>query len=442
MQYRDALLYLDSLSNFEHIPHFSYRKELNIQRMKRLLSCFDHPERSFRPVLIAGTKGKGSTAQFLASILSASGLSAGLYTSPHLTDVRERFQVNGRMISRTEFAKQVSHIRKVLRHKTKAQSRGPYTYFEITTLLAFLFFKAKGARWAVLEAGMGGRLDATNAVQQVLSIITPIGLDHTDQLGDTIRKIAGEKAGIIKSNIPVLLARQASAAERVIRARAKQFEAPIQMIRHDFHYRTKRFGSWGTIFGFWMRDERLTDCRIHLAGEYQVENAAVAAKAAMLLKDRFGLPIHSATVRRGLLQAKWPGRFEKICRGQKTFILDIAHNLLSMTELVRTIRKLYGSQYLQIIMGISRDKSGGALFREISRVSNHLILTRSRHPRAAHVRELLNLASPFFSVIIPTDNTRQALETAYHLHNRQSMILVTGSVFVVGEVRKILLGTP
>lgn len=436
MHYTEALSYLYSFLNFERFSRYSYRRELNLERMKLLLRLFDHPEKSFKSVLIAGTKGKGSTAFFLFSILRANGIRTGLYTSPHLVDFRERFRLNDRWISKSEVAGILSQIKKKLAHK-KETSLGAFTFFEISTLLALLFFKRAKIKWAVLEVGMGGRLDATNAVKQLLSIVTLIGHDHEEHLGRDIQQIASEKAAIFKKRIPFISQKQTKTALNVIRSIAKKTQSQGLISGIDFKTIVRKESLKGSFFDFRMKDLHFQNLEIALAGSYQIENAGTALAAAMTLKRQYGVPITENGIRCGLLLSDWNGRFQLIEKGGFTYILDGAHNLESMEALVRSIQKHFDKRSFATIFGISREKNCHAILPVLATISHTIVTTQAIQPRAQLTKIVTEEALPYFKNVLPSENIQEAIQLAKKTA-KEKLILITGSLFLVGEAAQAL----
>ncbi|OGW86843.1 MAG: hypothetical protein A3A81_01120, partial [Omnitrophica bacterium RIFCSPLOWO2_01_FULL_45_10b] len=318
MQYQSAIRYLFSFLNFECIP-FQYQRQFNLKRMVFLLDWFGHPEHSFSSVLVAGTKGKGSTANFLASILIANGYSTGLFSSPHLADPRERIRVNQRAISKNEFAGLVAKIRPIVERKKKKITSvyGPITFFEIFTLLTILYFKTKRIDIGVFEVGLGGRLDATNVLNPLVSVIAPISFDHEEHLGHTLRQIAGEKAAIIRNNGFVVSGRQVPEAKQVIQRQIRKQKANAYFLGPSFQTLHETVSQKGSRFDFKIASERWRNFQITLPGRFQIDNAATALATASILENQFGLDLKEANIKKGLKTAFWPGRFEIVKRGPK-----------------------------------------------------------------------------------------------------------------------------
>src|SRR3989338_6257860 len=352
MNYSDSLKYLNSFLNLERIVFSPDNRLWNLARMKFLLSWTGHPETDFFPVLIAGTKGKGSTGFFLESILRAAGIPVGFYSSPHLEGPRERIRVNGRMISREKWVAGIRKIRAVLQRKRLPLRYGNFTYFEIMTLLAVLVYKEAKMRVGIFEVGMGGRLDATNALRAKVVGITSIGFDHEAFLGNTLGKIAYEKAAVIHRGVEaVTVSNQPPAAMVQIRSRVRAQGARLQLAAP----------SKETCPG--------------LEGEYQRWNASVASKMAEILRSRHGFRIPAVAVQAGVNRKDWPGRFERIRYGSRTYVLDCAHNPDSVRALVRHLQKRFPRRRRVLIFGVSRDKRSDVMLQILSKYFSDMVVT-------------------------------------------------------------------
>lgn len=440
MRYSNALHYLSSFINFERIP-FEYRRELNLKRMEKLLSWFGHPQTLFPSVLVAGTKGKGSTAHFLSSILSANGYKTGLYTSPHLIDPRERIRVGRKAISKTDFALIVRNIRSVLEKKQKEISKiGPVTFFEIFTLAAILYFAYAKVEIAVFEVGMGGRLDATNVLHPLVSVITSISYDHEEHLGHTLTSIASEKAAIIKPKSLVVCARQEKEAAAVLQKKVIQSKAKAYWYGRDFFSVREKISPLGNRFDFKIDHQRWQNFQTQMAGTYQIQNASVALQTAGILENHFVFPLTKNRIREGLKNAFWPGRFERVKRFGRTWIVDGAHNGASMAETVKTLNRIYGKHPFTVILGTSREKKIKDLLIPLAALNPLLILTKSTNPRAMEPKLMLEAASSLGfkrpTMIYP--DLDDAIKIASQITDKNDILLVTGSLFLVGEAREKL----
>lgn len=413
MNYSASLRFLDSFLNLEQIPK-PHLRVWNLKRMRRLLEIFGHPERDLFPVLIAGTKGKGSTGYFLSEILRRSGLRVGFYHSPHLEEPRERIWIGGKPISRIEFAKGMLEIKHHL-HNVGAPPQLGFTYFEIMTLLATLLFKERKVDCAVFEVGMGGRLDATHALQQKLSILTPIHYDHEAFLGNTLTEIAGEKADILAPHQDVVVAPQEKEALRVIQKVAKERNCRL----------------WPPL--------SIKNAPLKLLGDFQRLNASMAVRAATVLRDRYRIPITVQAMKKGIGSNHWPGRMELFegTHGQASLLLDAAHNPKSIEALCASLTRLFPKQQKILIFGTSRDKRSDRMFPYLAKVFKICILTRADNARAQDLSVLMAQAKGHFSVIIPALTSKEALATARKLARPKDLIVATGSFYLIGEIRSL-----
>ena len=440
MQYQIALRYLYSFLNFERIP-FRYQRELNLRRMACLLNWFGHPEKAFASVVIAGTKGKGSTANFLASILSAHGHATGLYTSPHLMDPCERIRVDGRMISKRDFVRLLSFVRPVIERKRKEIiSYGEITFFELFTLIAILYFAEWKVAFGIFEVGMGGRLDATNILKPLVSVITSISFDHEEHLGHTLFKIAREKAAIIKNKGWVVSARQKLEVRRVIQAEITKRKAKGLFLGSSFRVFQEKLSVRESRFNFEFGQNTWKELQIKLPGRFQVENAGCALAAACVLEKRSRLTLSDSAIKKGLLKAFWPGRFEVLKRGRKTIVLDGAHNDASMKEVLQAVKAFFPRKKCIVIFGISREKNLVRVLEPLLTRTHIFIATKSDNPRAQEPKVILETLSElgFKRPTLWAENLSGALRLARPLAVKESALLITGSLFLVGQAREIL----
>ncbi len=415
MQYSDSLRYLNSFLNLERIIYHPKNRLWNLDRMRILLDWFDHPEKSFFPILIAGTKGKGSTGFFLESILTASGIRTGFYSSPHLEDPRERIRLQGQMVSRNDWLEGIRGIRLILSKRHLNSRYGDFTYFEIMTLLAMLIFKRKSSQIGIFEVGMGGRLDATNVLDPKVEILTPIYLDHEAFLGDTVAEIAREKAAIIRQGADVIVSPQVKEAKKVIGIEIRKKKARCRRVvpYHDFKI------------------------KLGLIGEHQKVNAGLAVAAAMVLQKKYGFPISKEAIRSGLQRKNWPGRFEIFLR-KPEFVLDGAHNPSSVKALTRALRERYADRDRLLIFGTSRDKRSDQMLKELGSFFDRIILTPLPTPRSQEIAVLMHEARKNFRVIIPTSSIHEAVTLSKKLARSKTLVVATGSFYLIGEVRKLI----
>lgn len=426
--------YLSTFFNYEKDLNRLSSRQLHLARVRYVLSKLGSPQKSLKAIHIAGSKGKGSTAAFIAGILQNAGYKVGLYTSPHLYDVRERFRILDQRarrqnlralelfpdcISRSMFAALIKRIRPALEAGRHHSVFGDLTYFEVLTIAAFCYFQDEKVDFVVLETGLGGRLDATNVCSPLVAAITSISLEHTQQLGATLRKIAAEKAGIIKRSCAVVSAVQTAEVLSVIESRCRQLGITPVIVGKDIQ--PDRVGA---------------DFKISLTGWHQKINAAVALGIVQALRDQ-GFVIKPAAVRNGLAKIFWPLRFE-IFHRQPTIVLDAAHNPESCHRLAATIQEKYPNKKVVVVFGSSRDKDMGAMARCLLPIAQQLILTRAAHPRAMIWTKAWVEENHLGVNVCVVPSTMRACRLALESAGLRGLIVVTGSLFVAAEVRKIL----
>ncbi len=411
MNYQQALKYLNSFINYEKVVPKSHA-QFNLERMRHGLEALGHPDKGFFPILIAGTVGKGSTGYFLEQILLQSKISCGFYHSPHIDTIRERIRVGGEMLSEKEWAGAVGEIQKIFKAKPFPKKTGAPTFFEMLTLLAIWIFSKRGLRIGVFEIGMGGRLDATNVLEAPLCVITKIDLDHQAFLGNTIAKIAREKAGIIKRARFTVLASQAEAAAKKIRQIAAKQKSRL-VIAKPVAFQPA------------------------LAGEFQKQNAGNAAAAARILKEQFDFSISENDIRSGLAQKKWAGRVETVAWQGRKLIMDAAHNPAGCRELVATIQKMK-QKPKALLFSALRDKDSAAMLKVLSVLKLSVIVSEVGHPRAKKLADLAAEAEAFFDRITPVKNANQALTLLKQSLRKGGSAVITGSFYLLSEVRALL----
>ncbi len=430
--YKDALEYLYSYVDFSLQKAVTYSPaRFKLERMEELMLSLGNPAGEYPSIHVAGTKGKGSVCILCACALQEAGYKVGLYTSPHLDDYAERIQINGEFIPHADLTRMVEII------KPHVAAIPELTTFEITTALAFLYFEHEKVDAAVIEVGLGGRLDATNVVNPIVSAITSISYDHTLLLGDTLTQIAGEKAGIIKAGKTVVVSPQDEEARKVIAHTAHERGAPLVQVGRDILYEEISHSLEGQTLRIWLRDESPNDgsiVSIPFLGAHQAANAATAY-AILEIFDRTGLKVDRGAIKRGFAEAFWPGRFEIV---QKTppVVLDCAHNRDSALKLRLTIEEYYPGKPVILVFGASEDKDIQGMFTELMPIVKELIAVKSFHPRAIEPDKLVEMAQSFGHQIDCIEDIPQAVEKALQLVGRDGLVLVTGSIFVVAEARK------
>ena len=438
--------------------------KFDLAHMRVLLKAMNHPERVFPSVLIAGTNGKGSTAATLASILRASGLKTGLYTSPHLVRINERIRVNGKEISDRDFARLHGDVDRVA-ERLIAQEELPWhpSFFEMMTAIAFAHFAAEHVDLAVLEVGMGGRLDATNVVEPLVSIIADISLDHQKFLGNTVGEIAGEKVGIIRpGGVVVTLPQQPEANDVIGRAilelvargvSAAQYVPPISPASTDYLISSAANKSRTTAG----EDRQPFLCRypLHvmgkqilvetpLVGRHQLRNVALAIAAAEELSKLGIAGITPDSVARGIRETHWPGRFQVIpARADwPEVVLDVAHNPAGAWALRSALSERYDDRPLIFVFGAMRDKAISEMTEILFPLADRVIVTRPENPRSASPEEIRQAGSRTGTEIETVPEIGAALERARSVSGLEAVVVVTGSIYLVGEAMRLLgLGT-
>jgi len=446
MTYPETIKYLESFINYEKLPAWSYKKSLKLERIRGFLTIINNPQDALKCIHIAGSKGKGSTCAFVSYILREAGFKVGLYTSPHLSDFRERIRIlfpktdNRKpitdfegMISKKGLIELVKKLRPAIEKYNRVSAYGSLSFFEIYTALAFLYFKNKKADFVVLETGLGGRLDATNAADALISVITPISYEHTQMLGNTLRAIAKEKAMIIKSGQPIAVSSpQEKEALKVIKDRCAETSARLIEINKDIFYRK-------TKSGFEVKGllNNYLNLKTRLLGKHQLVNAAAAIGAVEALCS-YGKSINARFVRKGIFNTFWPGRCEVVSR-KPIIILDGAQNAASMRVLRKTVQEEFKYKRLILVLGVSCDKDITGICREICFLADKIILTKADNPRALSLGRIEKIISAQgasrSSLVIKTENVKDALLRAKDSAGKNDLILVTGSLFVVGEFR-------
>lgn len=421
MSYPESVRYLYALGN-----ELKVGAKFGLERMQTLLAALGHPERHQRLIHVAGTNGKGSTCANIASILHAAGVPTGLYTSPHLIEPTERIQIDGQSVSSSQFADAFQTVHEAAeRLLTDDQIDGHPSYFETVTAMALLLFRDR-CDISVIEVGLGGRLDATNVIAPELCIITPVAFDHESFLGNTLEAIAGEKAGIIKPHVPLVLARQLPAADAVISERAKELKAPVTRTGDAA---VSVLAAHPTGASFELNGQRY-ECA--LPGRHQIENAV----AAVLACQHLGIDV--ASIQAGLQQARWPGRLERVARNPD-FILDGAHNPAGAAALAHYIEEFYRDRPVWMVYGAMRDKAIDEVTATLFPLADQLIVTAPDFPRALRPETLLQIAPHPPHIIAPT--VAGAIEAA-KAAPIDAVVFFTGSLFLVGEARRLLLRSP
>jgi dihydrofolate synthase / folylpolyglutamate synthase len=454
MNYTEALAYIYGLSDFERGGKFRDDREQHLLREGRLLERLGNPHHTYTCTLIAGTKGKGSTAACVESVLRAAGVRTGLYTQPDLHTFRERIRVRGRLISEEEVANLLPEVRAAAEQIDQERIFNPFIPYEVTTALALLYFQRQGVQHAVLEVGIGGRLDATNVTQPLVSVIASISFDHMNILGNTLAAIATEKAGIIKPGGVVVASAQSPEALLAIASVAQERQARLVRIgpatddpaREEvevgclpalgYRYQPETQSAERQTFTVFTPQGIYHHLEIPLAGLHQVENATLALATLETLRASCNPECNwdEASLRHGLREVRWSARLE-IIASQPTIVVDGAHNADSMQKLIRSLRDLFNFQHLLVVLGVNADKDLPGMIQALADVDS-VILTSVLNPRAAtpeRLQELFAQHAPQVRLYTAVES-REAMNLARSLAGPDDLVCATGSLYLAAEV--------
>ena len=440
--------YAETLSYLFGLQRFGIK--LGLVNITAVLRHLGDPHEGLPSVHIAGSNGKGSTAAFLSSVLRRAGFRVGLYTSPHLVDFSERIQVDGVPIPTPKVVHFTERIRESVEKMTREGDLWPssdphfppegfdpqkttITFFEFTTAMALLYFRESKVDVAILETGMGGRLDATNVIDPLLSLITSISLEHQQYLGKTLIQIAQEKAGIIKPERPLLTSARQPRVLALFRQKCQELRCPFYAWRKDFS--AKELGP--QLIRFRGRSHQWSNLRLGLAGSHQVINASLALAGVEVLMES-GFAVHEEHLRKGLAEVKWPGRLELVGEHPR-ILLDGAHNPAATRVLRKALQEGFPRRRLILVLGIMADKDIPRMMADMVPLANVVILTRPRMDRAASLKVLGAQASAFQKPVVEVAEVDQALARALAEAEGEDLIVVTGSLYTVGEARSYLV---
>jgi dihydrofolate synthase/folylpolyglutamate synthase len=416
--YQQSLDYLYGLEKFGMI--------FGLTQVERILEAIGNPHREVQAIHIGGTNGKGSTAAMMASILQKEGYRVGLYTSPHLIRFTERIKVNGKEIEKEEVAALTGWMRE------RIEASGitpPFTFFDFTTAMALLYFKQRMVDLAVLEVGLGGRLDSTNVVDPLISIITNIAKDHEEQLGKSILKIAGEKAGIIKKGRPLITAATQPQVLRLFSKVCREKGAPYFRVGKEFQYVQSGEGK----FNYEGLHRKLWSIYLNLFGFHQIINATTALGATEVLED-LGYTVSNDAMIEGLKEVEWPGRLEMVCFSPRV-VLDGAHNPAGALVLKESLKKEFQYHHLILLIGMMKDKDIESVLHLLAPRANHLILTRPHIDRAAPptlLKKALGQKGKRAEII---EDLKEAIDKGLAMTKEEDLLCITGSLYTVGEAR-------
>jgi dihydrofolate synthase / folylpolyglutamate synthase len=437
MNYEESVRSLLKLGRELASPQQAAVQKFGLENIRTLSAGLGNPHLAVPCAHIAGTNGKGSTAAMLESILRASGLRTGLYTSPHLERINERIRINGAEISDEAFASAWTRVHAAIESQMASGKLVSHpTFFECITAMAFLVFADAKIAFAVYEVGLGGRLDSTNIVRPEVAAITPIDFDHENFLGHSIEEIAGEKAGIIKRNSVVVSARQRSEAVAVIQRRSKEAGARLIEVSEIWHVQESRppqDGSYSAIATSSVFRQKL-EIAPWLPGKFQIENAVTAATAALLLAEN-GFPISGAAIEKGIADARWPGRLERVSEHPAIY-LDGAHNPAAARELKNFWEENFKGRRLFLIYGAMRDKAVDEIAGLLFPLAECVILTQPNQSRAISASQLAKITTSLARNVIVVPDPAEALRRGLSLAETRDVIFVTGSLFLVGDLRR------
>lgn len=424
MSYQETLSYLFGLQKFGI--------KFGLSKINKLLELCGNPHYNLKTVHIAGTNGKGSTAATIASIMKEAGYKVGLYTSPHLIDFTERIKISGKEIEEGEVVRLTECIRSKIQGSEFKDELERITFFEFTTAMALIYFKEEEVDIAVMETGMGGRLDATNVIRPLVSVITNISVEHKEYLGDTIEAIASEKAGIIKDGVPLITGVEQPTAFQVIEKVCSEKGALLYRLGRDFSFQRKG----GNTFLYNGIKESFDALTLNLRGGHQFQNASIAIAAVEMLRDK-GFLISPEALIDGLGKVSWLGRLETVSQSPM-IILDGAHNPAGAEVLSRVIKEELKFNRLYLVLGIMADKEIDGIISPLAPLAHEVILSRPKYERASKPSDLLSLAKQYNMNSKAFEDLREAIDYARSKAGSEDLIIVSGSLFTVGEARGIL----
>jgi dihydrofolate synthase/folylpolyglutamate synthase len=424
MEYNEVIDYIMQMEKFGI--------KLGLSNITRFLSGIGNPHTNYPMIHVAGTNGKGSTVAIMETILTAAGHRVGVYTSPHLIDFRERIKINGRFIEK-------KYITDFFNSNFKKIESLPITFFEVVTALAFSYFKDEKVDVALIETGMGGRLDATNVISPKVIVITNVATEHTQWLGFKVRQIAHEKAGIIKTGVPVVTATQNFDARHVIRQVCQQNKCKLISIFDETQWAVKSIGRDGSELDIFTRSNKYYNLRLALPGRHQMENAICALIGVELLEQETGIKSSSIAVAAGFRNVRWDGRLQRIC-DSPVIILDVAHNPAALTRIREYFKEFYPDKRIISVFGILSDKDYHKMLKELDTIADVIILTRPMSDRAADPNILAEDIAKIHSNFQVIPHVRDAYQSALELCRPEEVVLVTGSHYTVGEVLSSLAG--
>lgn len=419
--------------NYQDFLDYIYKRhsgnvKLELDRMLNVLQAMDYPNKKLQGIHIAGTNGKGSTAAICESLCLSHGLSTGMNTSPHLIDYRERFRLNGNNITLEKLITKYKEWEKILEENEAS-------FFEITTALAFHIFDEEKVDTAIFEVGLGGRLDGTNPFKSTVSVITSIALDHTKSLGDSIEKIAFEKAGILKENTPLILGKIPTNADHVISKIAVEKNVPVLRAGTDFAVNNICINTAGTKFDYKFGETEWKNLNLNLLGHHQAYNAAVALTAFIIFMQKIGKTVNEENIRLALKKINWPGRMQ-IIRQHPTVIIDGAHNEEGIKTLKHNLQNIFPNQKIFFVLAILRDKNLQSIIKDICAVSYKVYISKNHSQRAAEIEEQEEIVKKYQDNYEVIHDVVDAARTAIKEAKSENIVIISGSLYTISEVLK------
>jgi len=427
MEYRDALDYINDKSKFG--------SRLGLSSIGRLLELLNNPQDDLKFIHVAGTNGKGSTSSYLANCIKEAGYEVGLFTSPYLERFNERIQINGIDIPDEDLGRITSYVKDAADKMVEEGLEHPTT-FEIITAIAFIYYKEEKTDYVVLEVGLGGRYDSTNIVKSSLaSVITTIDIDHIKELGDTLDKIAYQKAGIIKNNGLVISYPQKLEAMTVLENVAKEMSAELHFMNKD-NVDVISESEFGSIFNYRRNEEHIEDIKISMIGDYQIYNASLAITTLTILREKRLIKISDDEILKGLAKTKWKGRLE-VLKKKPTFLIDGAHNVQGINHLKKAL-ELFSYKKLILGIGILKDKDVDHMIETLIPLANKIVVTEVDMPRKLDAEILAEKISKYNKEVYIEKDIKKAIDKSIEIADKDDLIVFGGSLYLIGEVRTLV----